>query len=210
MVIKKKRALPKLDWDKLYEAIDGSFDIEGARIRILVFGPNLDSDETGSKLRRHIVQKCKCDEFIVVLAEHEEIQEQYSKILGPIHDLCKMEFHLAVEQDKNHGHDLIDGIIILPDSASSLVELGMFVIEEGIHRKMLILFNKKYEATITDSFIGKGPKLALDNGRRAITKIVDYQDFENSWAEVSKFLELIKSNKKWSIWKRRTSSNVWT
>lgn len=205
MVTQKKRAFQKLDLVKLYQSIDDSFDIEDTRIRILVFGPNLDKDGTGSELRRHIVQKCKYDEFIIVLAEHEEIQELYLKILGPIHDLCKMEFHLAVDKDKNNGYDLIDGIILLPDSAGSLVELGMFVIEEGIHRKMLVLFNNKYETTITDSLIGKGAKLALDNGRRATTRIIDYQDFENSWAEVSEFLDLIKYNKRWTMWKRRKS-----
>jgi len=205
MVTQKKRAFPKVDLVKLYQSIEDSFDIEDTKIRILVFGPNLDKDGTGSELRRHIVQKCKYDEFIIVLAEHEEIQELYLKILGPIHDLCKMEFHLAVDKDKKNGYDLIDGIILLPDSAGSLVELGMFVNEEEIHRKMLVLFNNKYETTITDSLIGKGAKLALDNGRRATTKIIDYQDFENSWAEVSKFLDLIKYNKRWTMWKRRES-----
>ena len=207
MVIKKKRVLPKPDLDKLYKSIEDSIDIEDERIRILVFGPNLDKDGTGSELRRHIVQKCKYDGFITVLAEHEEIQELYLKIFGPIYDLCKMEFHLAVDKDRNTGYDLIDGIILLPDSAGSLVELGMFVIEEGIHRKMLVLFNNIYETTITDSLIGKGAKLALDNGHSATTKIIDYQDFGNSWAEVSKFLDSIRSNKKWTMWmwRRRKS-----
>jgi hypothetical protein len=198
MTTRKKPSSP--DFDKLYKSIDDSFDIEEAKVKILVFGPNLDDDNNGSELRRYIIQRCKDDKFIIVLAEHKEIQEHYLKILGPIHDLCKMEYHLAIEKDKNTDYDLIDGIIILPNSAGSFIELGMFVIKQEIHGKMLILFNNEYENTISDSFIGKGAKLALDNGRRAITRIIDYKDFDNSWTEVSKFLELIRSNKKWSRW----------
>lgn len=203
MVIRKKLAPLNPDFDKLYTSIADSFDISDVSIRVLVLGPDLNNDGLGSELRKHIVQKCGEDKFIVVLAEHKQIQELYLKILGPIHDLCKMEFHLAVEKDKNHGHDLIDGIIILPDSAGSLVELGMFVFEEQIHSKMLILFNKQYEPTITESFVGNGAKMAFDNGRRAITKIMDYEDLHSSWSEVSEFLELIRKKKMWNTWKKR-------
>lgn len=205
MITNKKSSLPNLD--ELYKSIDNSFDVENTKVRILVLGPNLDGDGNGSVFRRYIIQKCKVDKFIVVFAEHTEIQEQYLKILGPIYDLCKMEFHLAVEKDKNNGYDLIDGIIILQDSSGSFVELGMFVMEDSIHSKMLILFNKEYETTITDSFIGKGAKLAFDNGR-AITKIVDYADLENSWSEVSKFIKSIKASKLWRMFRRRISSHV--
>ena len=114
-----------------------------------------------------------------------------------------MEYHLAVAADTNHGYDLIDGIILLPDSAGSLVELGMFVIEEKIHSKMLILFNKEYKAAIKNNFVGRGAKLAYDSGH-AITKIIDYNDFDISWAKVSNFLKLIKSNKKWRKWRKHS------
>lgn len=194
MITRKKSSVP--DFDKLYQSIDDSFKLEDIKIRILVFGPDLSKSEPGSELRNFIIANCKSDSYVVVLSEYDEIQELYSKILGPIHDLCKMEYHLATGKDKNHGHDFIDGIIILPDSAGSFIELGMFAIAEKIHNKILILFNNQYEATISDSFVGKGAKLAFDNGH-ARTKIIDYNDSTKAWEEVSKFLELIRSTKRW-------------
>ena len=199
----KGKKQTNLEFSKLYQAIDDSFDVTDTKIYVMVFGPNLNGDGTGCELRKHIVDKCKYDAYTVVLAEHDEMQQRYTKILGPINDLCKMEYHLASATDINHGQDLIDGIIILPDSAGSLVELGMLVIEDSIHKKILILFNKKYESTISDSFVGKGAKSAFDNGH-AMTKIIDYQDLEVAWGEVSKFLELIKSNKLWNSWRKRS------
>ena len=77
----------------------------------------------------------------------------------------------------------------------------MFVIEEKIHSKMLILFNKEYKTKIKNNFVGKGAKRSYDNGH-AITRIIDYKDFDNSWAEVSDFLTLIKSKKIWRKWKK--------
>lgn len=200
MTTRKKSSVT--DFDKLYQSIDDSFEVEDTKIHILVFGPDLSKSEPGSELRRYIIDKCKSDSYVVVLSEYDEIQERYLKILGQIHDLCKMEYHLAKGKDKNHGHDFIDGIIILPDSAGSLIELGMFAIEDDIHNKILILFNKKYETTISDSFVGRGAKLAFDNGR-ARTKIIDYHDSIKAWEEVSKFLELIRSNKLWSTWRKK-------
>jgi len=201
--MRKKLATPNPDLAELSKSIEDSFDASDTKIRILVLGPDLDGDELGSRLRKYIIQKCKDDQFIVVLAEHEQIQQTYSKILGPIHDLCKMEFHLACSKDKHSGHDLIDGIIILPDSAGSLVELGMFVLQEQIHSKMLILFNNRYETTIAKSFIGKGVKKALENSRRAKTQLIDYQDLDSTWSEVSKFLEEVRGRKKWNTSLRR-------
>jgi len=168
-------------------------------------GPALDGDEPGSELRKHIIQKCNDAQFIVVLTEYMQMQELFEKLLGPVYDLCKMEFFLAHGKDKNTGHNIIDGIVILPNSAGSFIELGMFVIQEEIHSKMLILFNKDHEPTITDSFVGKGAKMAFDNGHRAITKLMDYQDLDSTWSEISKFLELIRFNKKWHTWRRTKS-----
>jgi len=165
-------------------------------------GPSLDDAGPGSDLRRYIIRKCNDAQFIVVLTEYAQIQELFEKLWGPVNDLCKAEFCLAYEKDKNTGHNIIDGIIIIPNSAGSFVELGMFVIEEEIHDKMLVLFNKHHETTITDSFVGKGAKMALDNAHRATTILMDYQDFDNTWSEVSKFLTWVRYNKKWHTWKR--------
>jgi len=205
MVIRRRGAPPNPNWDELYTSIAESTDVSDVKIRILVLGPNLDGDEPGSELRKHIIEKCNDAQFTVVLTEYSQMQELFEKLMGPVYDLCKMEFWLANAKDKNTGHNIIDGIVILPNSAGSFIELGMFVITEEIHSKMLVLFNKSHEETITDSFVGKGAKMAFDNGRRAITKLIDYQDIDSTWSEVSDFLEWIRGNKKWHTLRRTKS-----
>ncbi len=190
--------------DELYTSIDHAIDLSTVRIRILILGPRLDGDEPGSELRRHIIQKCRDEQYITVLAEHQQMQNLFSRKWGPVHDLCKMELWLAREED-GRGHNIIDGIVILPASAGSFIELGMFVFEAGIHWKMLVLFNKEHQHTMTDSFIGKGAKMAFDNGRRALTKLMDYQDLDSSWSEVSQFLKWVQGEKWWDTWMRRTT-----
>lgn len=205
MVTRRRIAPPNPNWDELYTSIANSIDVSNVKIRILVLGPTLDGAEPGSDLRKHIIKKCNDAQFTVVLTEYKQMQELFEKLWGPVYDLCKMELSLAHGKDKNTGHNIIDGIVILPNSAGSFIELGMFVTEEEIHSKMLVLFNKDHENTITDSFIGKGAKMAFDNGRRAITKLMDYQDLDTTWSEVSKFLEWIRSNKMWHTWRRTKS-----
>ena len=133
MVPGEKLALLNPDLVKLYTSIADSFDISNVSIRILVLGPSLDDAGPGSDLRRYIIRKCNDAQFIVVLTEYAQMQELFEKLWGPVNDLCKAEFCLAYEKDKNTGHNIIDGIIIIPNSAGSFVELGMFVIEEEIH-----------------------------------------------------------------------------
>lgn len=198
---------PHIDWDKLYTSIADAVDPSDVGIRILVLGPSLDDDGPASLLRRHIIQECNHAQFTVVLAEYPQIQQLFEKLWGPLNDLCKAEFCLAYEKDKDTGHNIIDGIIILPNSAGSFIELGMFVIEEEIHDKMLVLFNKDHETTITDSFVGKGAKMALDNARRATTTLTDYRDLDSAWSEVSRFLTWVRYKKKWHTW-RKTKSHA--
>jgi len=203
MVIRRKVAPLNPNWsDELSTAIADAIDTSDTKISILVLGPNLDGDEPGSDLRRHIIQKCKDEQFTTVLAEYQQMQELFSKLWGPVYDLCKMELWLACGKDKR-GRNIIDGIVIIPSSAGSFIELGMFVFKEKIHKKMLVLFNKDHEDTMTDSFIGRGARMAFDNGRNAITKLMDYQDLDGSWSEVSEFLKRVQNEKWWHKWIKR-------
>ncbi len=124
----------------------------------------------------------------------------YARLLGATNDLCKMEYHLACAKIKDN--DIIDAIVVIPDSEGSFVELGMLVMEDKLHDKILVLFNKDYESTMDSSFIGLGAKAAFDNGK-ARTKLIDYNKSKLAFDEVSLFLYNIRSNKTWHTWKRQ-------
>lgn len=206
-MVKNKRRQIKTDYSDLFKQIDDSCQdkIGDRKLHVLVFGPDLNGDELGTQLRKYIINRCKDDAYTVVLAEHEEIQKRYEKIYKSANDFCKMEYSLAL--DKVRGQDIIDGIIIIPDSAGSLIELGMFVIADSIHSKILVLFNKEYESKIPDNFIGKGAKPALDNGN-AITIILDYNNIESAWVQVSKFLKHRRGLRNWHTWRRQIESST--
>jgi hypothetical protein len=196
--------LQDTNFSRLFKEIEDSLNpqIKQKQIRVLVFGPDLDSiDKPSAKLRKYIIGKCKEDAYTVVLAEHEEIKKLYDRIFPSANDLCKMEYHLAAAKIK--GSDIIDGIVIIPDSAGSFIELGMLAIDNKLHRKILVLFDKQHESRMIKNFVGLGAKKAYDNGK-ARTKILNYDDHLIAYNEVSDFLNFVKSEKIWEKWKKKS------
>lgn len=193
---------PNIEFDELFQEIHDSFHpkIRRKKIRVLVFGPDLNDDKPSAELRKYIINKCKEDDYTVVLAEHEEIKQLYEKIFRSANDLCKMEYHLA--RGAVRGRDIIDGIVIIPDSVGSFIELGMFTIDDTLHNKILVLFNKEHASNMANNFIGLGAKSAFDNGN-ARTRLLDYNNNEVAWSEVSGFLDFRKGLKIWRMWKRQ-------
>ena len=96
--------------------------------------------------------------------------------------------------------EIIDCIVIIPDSAGSLIELGMLAITDEAHFKTLVLFNESHKPQMNTNFVGLGAKAALDN--KARTKIIDYNNKNIAFAEVSNFLEYIRGEKVWDQWKK--------
>lgn len=156
------------------------------KIRVMVFGPKPDHTDPGAQLRKFIIEKCNTH-HTVVKSEHEKLSEIHKRITGSTHNLCNMEREAA---------KAVDGIIILPYSAGSLVELGMFALEPDIHEKTFILFSDEYLQTLDDSFIGLGPKLSYHIGG-ANVEVVDYKMKELAWSRIHEFLQTQKARKYW-------------
>lgn len=163
------------------------------KIRVLVFGPDKTGVKPGAKLRKYIINKCKKEDYTVVIAEHKEIIQLYEKIFGSANDLCNMEYHLV--------RDIVDGVVIIPDSEGSFIELGMFTLDENLHDKILVLFNDEYQPYMSSNFVGLGAKSAYDNGH-AMTRILNYKKRKDAWHEVSGFLDYRKGKKYWQKVKR--------
>lgn len=160
---------------------------DGTKIRVMVFGPNTDHDDVGAQLRKFIVEQCNMH-HTVVKSEHEKLIKIHKKITGSTNTLCAMERDLAKD---------VDGIIILPYSAGSLVELGMFALEPEIHGKTFVLFSDEYRKALKNSFIGLGPKLSYRIGGASV-EVVDYKKKEMVWSRIYKFLLNRKARKYWA------------
>ncbi len=85
-------------------------------------------------------------------------------------------------------------MIIIPGSAGSLAELGLFSLDDDIHPKTLVLFNKKHVNNNKETFITLGPNISYNTGK-ATVEPVDYSDLNLVWEIVDDFLDKIKAIK---------------
>lgn len=154
-------------------------------LHILLLGPRTNTEKRGAKLRKYIASKCK-GERNAIYGERKDLINAFKKAIGRHSDLCSYEFHLATR--------VVDAIIIIPDSAGSLVELGMFSDKYCIHPRTLVLFSNEYEKQNKKDFIGLGPKMSYNNGR-AFIETVDYGDKKLVWNIVDDFLSIMKAVK---------------
>jgi len=146
-------------------------------IKILLLGPNTKETHPGSQLRKYIARKCKGQRH-TLYAERKRLINSYTKMSGKYSDFCDYEKRLA---------ELANAIIIIPDSAGSLVELGLFVFRDDMHEKILVLFSNEYPASCLN-FINLGPRKAY-NIRNAWVKDIDYRNKKAAWSIVDDFLD---------------------
>lgn len=154
------------------------------KVNILLLGPNIKKRSLGARLRKYIASRCQGGQ-IAIYGERKDLIETFQKAIGKWADLCTYELHLA---------NWVDAIIIIPNSAGSLVELGMFSLEYGVHPKTLVLFSNRHNPQNKPDFMSLGPKKSYDNGR-AFVKPVDYNDKELVWDIVDDFLKKRKAIK---------------
>lgn len=125
-------------------------------------------------------------EAIPIKGEHKEFIAIHKRKFGNVFDLCRVEYQLVFKY--------VDAIVIIPSSAGSLVELGMFVIWERLCRKTLILFNKDFDNPKEPSFIWDGPRIAYQT-KGAFVEFVDYTQTDNAISIVKEFVSKIRVNK---------------
>ena len=152
-------------------------------LTVLVMGPNTDDKRLGAKLRRKIIDLCN-DNELAVKAEHSEIRAEVRKELKRGYTLTHLEILMARKSDL---------IVIIPDSAGSIAELGYFALLEDICHKLIILFGRKY-LTARTSYIAQGPgKAAKHFG--ATVRFVNYRRSSEAWEIISSRIEIGKAQK---------------
>ncbi len=79
-----------------------------------------------------------------------------------------------------------DLVVVLPDSAGSLAELGAFCTHKDVSAKLLVIFHKQYKDK--RSFVCRALAKAA-RSRKATIRFRDYADPSAVWKEVRKVLE---------------------
>jgi len=139
-------------------------------VDVLVLGPDISGTEltSAARLRYEIWNRCR-DFGASVKGEHSRLIAAAKKHFGDGYNLCTYEIMLA---------KTVDLVVIVPESAGSIAELGLIALINDVGPKTLVLFSKhrRYQK----SYIMDGPRKSLEF-RRAKIEFVDYEDVDSSW-----------------------------
>lgn len=167
-------------------------DIASVSVDVLIMGPNIEGKRLNgaAKVRKIMLEKCK--EFgarvLAVAAEHKKLIGVARKALGRGYNLCTYEMNLAKKCDL---------IVLIPGSAGSFVELGLFALEEDACSKSVIFFDKKHKASV-NSFIHEGPRKSFKM-RGALIHDVDYSEIEKILLRLKSIIDqrrVVKADRK--------------
>jgi hypothetical protein len=164
-----------------------------AEIRLTVFvcGPAVPLKKTKQKLspgtiaRQFVTNKITEIGSIVIWGEHFEKNKL---------PRGKAAFRYFTDADKEvlFAHKSADLIIIFPESAGSLAELGGFSLHDGVARKMLVVFDRHRKGD--KGFVVQAVARAAKS-RKARIRYRDYKRLEELWKEVRRALEECKTRK---------------
>ena len=156
-------------------------EFRGIRTSILILGPSLSGEplEPQADLRRVLLERCQAY-GVAVAGEHKSLVSAARRASKAGHNLCSYEFELARK---------CDVIVIIPTSAGSLVELGLFALNPDITIKCIVLFDENRKED--NSFVRHGARKAYRDGNAQVLN-VDYSNVDFIWRKVETRIELAR------------------
>jgi hypothetical protein len=165
---------------RLRDRLDRGLDEwrDSTPLAILVLGPSMEGPDLvpGARLRAEIYRRCP-EYGAAVKGELKELIADAKAKMGAGFDLCLHEMNLASR---------CDVVIIIPASAGSFAEFGLFALDGEVCAKSLILLDQSYKKKNT--FLRQGPAKAYEI-RKAIVKRVKYDEVEQVWQLVATELQ---------------------
>lgn len=172
---------------------DAETSIGSEPVKVFVMGPDTKNTSSGARLRQDIIDLCNIEDF-AVLGEHPKTIAAIRGILRAGFTMTHHEILLARRSDL---------IIIIPDSAGSIAELGYFALQKKACEKMVILFDKQYRGK-KKSYIAQGPqKAAKDSG--ATVGFIDYSVVAQAWEMIRPRIEKIRASRVQTRFENTTS-----
>jgi len=170
--------------EKLDRGLQEELGSPNISICVFLLGPG-DSDNSQGRLLREYLKR-KCEEFgVVVKGEHKELIRIFNNRTGGLLNLCHLENWFA----SRHAN----AVVMIPYSAGSLVEMGMFTWKPTICRKTMLIFSNEFPES-EDSFINRGTRIHYRSKGATVT-CVDYSKKQQVWKEVKSFLSKYKAEK---------------
>jgi hypothetical protein len=156
-----------------------------------VCGPNVPLRKTKAKLtpgaiaRKFVSDKITEIGSIVIWGEHFN-KKKLAK--GNV----SFKHFTDAEKEVLFADKTADLIVIFPDSAGSLAELGGFSLHNGVARKMLIVFDRhrKGDTGFVVQAVARSAK-----SRQARIRFRDYERLDELWKEVRRAVQECKTRK---------------
>lgn len=170
--------------ERLVERFRQSIDNSIATIdfNVVVMGPGLNEKTKPAELRRRLIDAAR-EYGTTVQPEHRGLHEESKQRLKDGYHLTALEIHLV---------EVSDLIVLIPDSAGALCELGFFGSQDFSARKMIILVNDRYPKS--GSYVADGPLIQAKN-KGAQVEFVDYDSFERCWSIVESRIQKSRTEK---------------
>ena len=168
-------------------------DYDDIQVKVFLCGEALDplrtiEDQQHSNLRAYL--KVKMEEQVkgctVTLAEHKKLIDAYTEATAEPEGYANLtDYELVLARWENI-------IIILPSSAGSIAELGMFAVLPKFTPKLLIFFDQSHGFL---SYLWNGPvKAAAPRGSKVV--VTDYKNVEQILETVVRRVRYAKSIKR--------------
>jgi hypothetical protein len=165
--------------------------VDEMRLTVFVCGPSVPRRRAkrkrtpGAIARQFVTNKITELGSLVVWGEH------FDKNKLPVGRIA-FKYFTDAEKEVLFADKSADLIIIFPESAGSLAELGGFCLHNGVARKMLVVFDKHREGD--KGFVVQAVARAAKS-RKARIRYRDYRKLEELWREVRRTLKEYKTRK---------------
>lgn len=170
------------EFDRITREFEEGIALDLARtpVKVVVMGPALTDSSPAAKLRSDIITAAQ-DYGATIRPEHGGLIRAAARKLRKGHHLTAMEIQLVAFSDV---------VVMIPDSAGSLCELGLFATFREYGPKLLILASKKYPRA--GSYVADGPLTAAKHNHAEV-KYVDYEDTGKAWLHVERRLQRVQA-----------------
>lgn len=165
---------------KLGESLEDS--LAQVPVDIVVMGPDLKENSPAARLRSAVI-KASRSYGASIRPEHEGLIAVAEEHLGDGNNLSRLEIQLVTTSDV---------VVLIPDSAGSLCELGLFTINPDACAKMLVLASNAYPQENT--YVADGP-LRAARQQLAEVAFVNYSNVDEVLALVRGKIERVRASK---------------
>lgn len=165
---------------RLQEGIE--FALAATPIDVVFMGPDPSEGNAAAKLRTRLAEAAE-KYGVAVKPEHRVLMTTSRATLKAGHHLTAYEMHLV---------KACDLVVLIPASAGSLCELGLFSMYPGASGKLIVLVSTEFPRK--GSYVADGPLVAAANNQAEV-HYIDYDDFDAAWCLVEARIQKDQASK---------------